>query len=151
MDILISKVNEFFSSSLIIIIQKISFKQESSQNQGLCFYLGRNEICDKNNQNMASIYMVQRDSNNVTQYSTINEWFEYAHHGIDAVGLRNFPVFKEDTELKNDMRKKIKVNEKIKYEEIFHLPRLEIFYNSLIVKGIKLEYLIVFKIMFCFL
>ena len=92
--------------------------------------MGRNERCDKNNQNMASIYMVQRESNLLTQYSTINEWFEYAHQGIDAVGRRNFPAFKEDMQYQKssmiDTIKKGKVLERNRNEEIFHLPRLQI-------------------------
>ncbi len=83
---------------------------------------------------MASIYMVYRESANLfTQFHTINDWFEYAHHTIDAVGLRDFPRFNADSDYTDT--KKTKLNEHIKWEEIFHLPGLQINFYSTIQQG----------------
>ena len=98
--------------------------------QNLGFYLGRNE----RKKDMASIYMVYRDSTNVfTRFQTINEWFEYAHSNIDAVGLRDFPRFSFDehplftaASQAAAAKKANKINEQTKWEEIFHLPSLQI-------------------------
>ena len=78
---------------------------------------------------MASIYMVYNDSTNIfSRFQTINEWFEYAHGNIDAVGLRDFPQFSADELIPamSQKNKKYKLNEQTKYEEIFHLPSLQI-------------------------
>jgi hypothetical protein len=83
--------------------------------------------------------MVYREANLFTQYQSINEWFEYAHQGIDAVGLRDFPRFSSDHEHIIEVLKKPKINEQIKYEELFHLPRLQIYYNATIVKSKKIK------------
>ncbi len=98
------------------------FKQnEEVVQQNLGFYLGRN----KRKRDMASIYMVYNDSQNIfTRFQTINEWFEYAHGSIDAAGLRDFPPFSEDKKMK-----KSKINES-KYEEIFHLPSSQILFDT---------------------
>lgn len=80
--------------------------------------------------------MVNRESNIVSQYQLINEWFEYAHQGIEAVGLRDFPRFKEDNmEYGSVFTKKTKIHDKIKSDDIFHLPRLQISYNSTIINS----------------
>lgn len=82
---------------------------------------------------MASIYMVYRDSTSIfTKLQTINDWFEYAHSTIDAVGLRDFPRFSSDEHpmLLAQSVKKSKVNEQTKWEEIFHLPSLQIFCDT---------------------
>lgn len=97
--------------------------------QNLGFYLGRNE----RKKDMASIYMVYRDSNSIfTRFQTINEWFEYAHSNIDAVGLRDFPRFSSDLHplLLNQSVKKNKVSDLTKWEEIFHLPSLQVFCDT---------------------
>ena len=94
------------------------------QHQNICFSLGRNE----RKRDMASIYMVYRDSTSIfTQFTWINEWFEYAHSSIDAVGLRDFPRFKGD---EHSSIKKNKTNDQTKWEEIFHLPSLQIICDS---------------------
>lgn len=93
--------------------------------QNLGFYLGRN----KRQRDMASIYMVYNDSQNLfTRFQTINEWFDYAHGNIDAVGLRDFPQFTE--EYNNRSVKKSKINDQTKYEEIFHLPSSQILFDT---------------------
>jgi hypothetical protein len=97
--------------------------------QNLGFYLGRNE----RKRDMASIYMVYRDSNSIfTKFQTINEWFEYAHSNIDEVGLRDFPNFylEEQSLVLIQTAKKSKVNEQTKWEEIFHLPSLQILFDT---------------------
>jgi hypothetical protein len=72
---------------------------------------------------MASIYKVYNDSAiPFTRFETINEWFEYAHTGIDAVGLRDFPTFKSDETNRSSKKKK----EDVRVEEIFHLPSLQV-------------------------
>ena len=72
---------------------------------------------------MASIYKVYNESTiPFTRFETINEWFEYAHSGIDAVGLRDFPTFKSDETSRISKKKK----EEVKVEEIFHLPSLQV-------------------------
>lgn len=72
---------------------------------------------------MASIYKVYNDSTiPFTRFETINEWFDYAHANIDAVGLRDFPSFKSDEIARTSKKKK----EEVKYEEIFHLPSLQV-------------------------
>jgi hypothetical protein len=82
---------------------------------------------------MASIYMVYRDSTSIfTKFQTINEWFEYAHSSIDAAGLRDFPRFSSDEHplFLNQTIKKTKVTDQTKWEEIFHLPSLQIFCDT---------------------
>jgi hypothetical protein len=80
---------------------------------------------------MASIYLVYNDSQNIfTRFQTINEWFEYAHGHIDAVGLRDFPPFSEDSHSLTKPTKKSKVSEQTKYEEIFHLPSSQILFST---------------------
>lgn len=82
--------------------------------------------------------MVYRDTTSIfTKYQTISEWFEYAHSNIDAVGLRDFPRFAADEPMMHLMGsqavsavKKSKVNDQTKWEEIFHLPSLQIFYDT---------------------
>jgi len=72
--------------------------------------------------------MVYRDSTSIfTQFTWINEWFEYALSSIDAVGLRDFPRFKGD---EHASIKKNKTNDQTKWEEIFHLPSLQIICDS---------------------
>ena len=98
------------------------FKQGLLQNQhqNLRFYLGGNE----RKRDMASIYKVYRDSTSIfTRFSTINEWFEYAHSSIDAAGLRDFPRFASDEHqvLLNQSAKKSKINEQTKWEGICNL------------------------------
>ena len=99
------------------------------QQQNLGFYLGRNQ----RKRDMASIYMVYNDSQNIfTRFQTIKEWFDYAHGNIDAVGLREFPQFNDDqvaNMLAQKTVKKSKVNES-KYEEIFHLPSSQILFDT---------------------
>lgn len=90
--------------------------------------MGRNE----RKRDMASIYMVYRDTTSIfTKLQTINEWFDYAHSSIDAVGLRDFPRFSSD---ENPMliaqTVKKKAAEQTKWEEIFHLPSLQIFCDT---------------------
>jgi hypothetical protein len=97
--------------------------------QNLSFYLGRNE----RKRDMASIYQVYRDSTSIfTKFQTINEWFEYAHSTIDAAGLRDFPRFSADEHplLLTQTLKKSKYNDQTKWEEIFHLPSLQIFCDT---------------------
>lgn len=97
--------------------------------QSLCFYLGRNE----RKRDMASIYQVSRDSTSIfTKFQTINEWFEYAHSSIDAAGLRDFPRFAgDDPLLLSTVVKKGKYQaDQTKWEEIFHLPSLQVFCMS---------------------
>ena len=79
--------------------------------------------------------MVYRDSTSIfTKFQTISEWFEYAHSSIDAVGLRDFPRFTSDENnflmSGQSTVKKSKVNEQTKWEEIFHLPSLQIFCDT---------------------
>lgn len=103
--------------------------------QNLLFCLGRSQ----RKRDMASIYMVFRDTTSIfTKYQTISEWFEYAHSSIDAVGLRDFPRFASDEPMMHLMgsqavslaAKKSKVNDQTRWEEIFHLPSLQIFYDT---------------------
>lgn len=98
--------------------------------QNLGFYLGRNE----RKRDMASIYMVYRESTSIfPRLDSINEWFEYALSNIDAVGLRDFPSFMSDEHSLAAMgktAKKSKANEQTKWEEIFHLPSLQIFCDT---------------------
>ena len=76
---------------------------------------------------MASIYKVSNESSHIfARCETISEWFEYAHGNIDAAGLRDFPRFSSD-EIDKKVRKKI---DSINWEEIFHLPGLQIICNS---------------------
>lgn len=76
---------------------------------------------------MASIYMVANESNNIfARFDTINEWFEYAHGNIDAVGLRDFPRFSSDDQNRMPRKK----NDQVKWEEIFHLPSLQVLCDS---------------------
>ena len=101
----------------------------SQQNFG--FYLGRNE----RRRDMASIYMVYRESTNTAiRCQSINDWFEYAHSTIDAAGLRDFPRFASDENslILSNTAKKPKVNDQTKWEEIFHLPSLQIFFDTTI-------------------
>ena len=94
--------------------------------QNLSFYLGRYE----KKRDMASIYQVYRDSTSIfTKFQTINEWFEYAHSSIDAAGLRDFPRFSADEHplLMSQTLKKSKYGDQTKWEDIFHLPSLQVF------------------------
>ncbi len=115
---------------------EISLKSDKEiKKQNLLFALGRNDdnkhLRAKTSPNMASIYMVYRETANLfTQFQTINDWFEYAHYTIDAVGLRDFPRFNADSDYMDI--KKTKLNEHIKWEEIFHLPSLQIHFSSTI-------------------
>lgn len=96
--------------------------------QNLTFYMGRN----KRKKDMASIYMVYRDSASIfTKLQTISEWFDYAHSSIDAVGLRDFPRFATDEHpmlLTQTLKKK--TTDQTKLEEIFHLPSLQVFCDT---------------------
>lgn len=103
------------------------FKTNEVVQQNLGFYLGRN----KRKRDMASIYMVYNDSQNIfTRFQTINEWFDYAHGNIDAVGLRDFPQFTSDESTSILKTKKSKINDQTKYEEIFHLPSCQILFDT---------------------
>ena len=103
------------------------FDSDEMVKQNLGFYLGRN----KRKRDMASIYMVYNDSQNIfTRFQTINEWFEYAHGNIDAVGLRDFPQFDTDEHIIGQKTKKNKLNDQTKYEEIFHLPSSQIIFET---------------------
>ncbi|RNA33675.1 hypothetical protein BpHYR1_035509 [Brachionus plicatilis] len=81
---------------------------------------------------MASIYMVYRDSASIfTKLQTINEWFDYAHSTIDAVGLRDFPRFSTDEHpmlLTQTLKKKS--SDQTKWEDIFHLPSMQVFCDT---------------------
>jgi hypothetical protein len=124
--------------SLDFASQTYSKGVRACNQQNLSFYLGRSE----RKRDMASIYMVYRDSASIfTKYQTIAEWFEYAHSSIDAVGLRDFPRFTADehplmtsyfmsSQSVAAAVKKSKVNEQTRWEEIFHLPSLQIFYDT---------------------
>lgn len=122
--------------SLDFASQTYQKNRSACSQQNLSFYLGRSE----RKRDMASIYMVYRDSASIfTKYQTISEWFEYAHSSIDAVGLRDFPRFNTDESPSMMMMmsspatvvvKKSKVNEQTRWEEIFHLPSLQIFYDT---------------------
>ncbi len=113
--------------SLDFAAQSFCKDSEEVLQQNLGFYLGRN----KRKRDMASIYMVYNDSQNIfTRFQTINEWFEYAHGNIDAAGLRDFPQFSEDQiSMLSHKMKKSKINES-KYEEIFHLPSSQILFDT---------------------
>ncbi len=105
--------------------------------QNLGFYLGRN----KRKRDMASIYMVYNDSsNNFSRFLNINEWFDYAHGNIDAVGLRDFPQFSTDEHINisNQKNKKKKLNDQTKWEEIFHLPSSQILFDTTQENSIKI-------------
>jgi hypothetical protein len=108
-------------------------KQQLHNQQTLTFYLGRNERKSIKNR-MASIYMVNRDSASIfTKFQTISEWFEYAHSTIDAAGLRDFPRFASDDNsllLTQTNKKGNKYSEQTKFEEIFHLPSLQVFCDT---------------------
>jgi hypothetical protein len=104
-------------------------QNEQTIQQNLGFYLGRNKL----QKDMASIYCVYRDTTaTLTRFQTINEWFDYAHSSIDAAGLREFPIFLIDElhsapQLRNiNNLKNKKIYEQTKYEEIFHLPSLQV-------------------------
>lgn len=105
------------------------FKTNEVVQQNLGFYLGRN----KRQRDMASIYMVYNDSQNIfTRFQTINEWFDYAHGNIDAVGLRDFPQFTTDEQVNvlSQKSKKSKIHDQTKHEEIFHLPSSQILFDT---------------------
>ena len=88
---------------------------------------------------MANIYIVHGEALNIPlEFNDINGWFDYAYHGIEAIGLKNFPEITFDVDYLNFVqanKKTHKLSEKNKYEEIFRLPRLEIHYNSKIINS----------------
>ncbi len=113
----------FIKKNLILLIFFFFLKDENVFQQNLGFYLGRN----LKKSDMASIYMIYNDTTLFTRFETINEWFEYAHGNIDAVGLRDFPIFTSDKIENRITRKK---NDQVKSEEIFHLPSLQVLCDS---------------------
>ena len=118
-----------FRDVAILIIRVYTFLGFLHNQESMNFYLGRNE----RKRDMASIYMVYRDSTSIfTKFQTINEWFEYAHSSIDAAGLRDFPRFSADEHplLMSQTIKKSKYNDQTKFDEIFHLPSLQIFCDT---------------------
>ena len=105
--------------------------------QNLSFYLGRSQ---KKIRDMASIYMVYRETTSIfTRYQTINEWFEYAHSTIDAAGLRDFPRFASDenSSMLSQINKKSKMSDQTKWDEIFHLPSLQVHCDTTIEQSME--------------
>jgi hypothetical protein len=120
---------DFAAQSHVSAVTEQQPQQQMVLQQNVSFYLGRNE----RKRDMASIYQVYRDSTSIyTKFQTINEWFEYAHSTIDAAGLRDFPRFTADEHplLLSQTLKKNKHNDQTKWEEIFHLPSLQIFCDT---------------------